>query len=46
MKNYHSVPEGHQSPRSFQEVKEMFRKSEIAAVIYFQKRDEDNKKNF
>ena len=36
MKNYHSVPEGHQCPGSFQEVGEMFQKSENAAVIYFQ----------
>ena len=38
MKNYHLVPERHQCPGSFQEVRKNFQKSEIAAVIYFQMR--------
>ena len=44
MRNYNSVPEGHQCPRRFQEVGKMFQKSQNAAVIYFQRRQR-NKKN-
>ena len=38
MKNYHSVPEGHQCPGSFQEAGKIFQKSKIAPDIYFQMR--------
>ena len=38
MKSHHSVPEGHQCPKSVQKIETSFQKSEITGVIYFQMR--------
>jgi hypothetical protein len=42
---YHSIPEGHQCPGSFQEIGNIFQKNKNVALIYFEPMLRKSKKN-